>query len=395
MYLSQRQLFLQHNTQTSTAPLLIEIAFANGNYLTDIEGKKYLDLISGISVSSLGHGRKEVVDAIQKQAETHMHLMVYGDLIQTPQVQLAAELAASLPASLSSVYLVNSGTEAVEGAMKLAKRFTGKHRFAAHTSAYHGSSQGALSLMDSSYFTDAFRPLLPGVVFLEQNNIESLQQLDDNVAAIVIELVQAEKGAIPCTKEWVQACREYCNRNGALLIFDEIQTGMGRCGSLFAFEQYHVVPDVLLLGKAFGAGMPLAAFVSSGEIMGCLSHHPVLGHITTFGGHPVSCAAALAGLKVLVSELDGYQIAEKSQRFADGLRHPKAGPVTGLGLLLALHLSSEQDCMNLIQHCLQNGVFSDWFLHAPDCLRIAPPLGITFEEIDMACEVIRAGLDKI
>jgi len=395
MHIHNRQLFLQSMAQTSPEPLLIEMVSAKGHYLQDIDGKNYLDLISGISVSSLGHGHPKIVEAVKTQAESHMHLMVYGELVQSVQVKLATLLTNLLPPSLNSVFLVNSGSEAVEGAMKLAKRFTGKTGFVAHTKAYHGSTQGALSLMDESYFTAAFRPLLPGVKFINQNDIAAIAELGNQVAAVIVETVQAEKGAIPCDVPYLKALRKYCNESGALLIFDEIQTGMGRTGSLFSFEQLDVIPDVLLLGKAFGGGMPLAAFVASSSIMSSLSNHPVLGHITTFGGHPVSCAAAFESLQLCANGLDDFNIHAKSALFKSKLVHPKILKTTGMGLLLAVHLESESVCKILIQHCLSQGVFSDWFLHAPHCLRIAPPLTITEEEIGYACNVVLQGLNSL
>lgn len=393
MHLPSRQLFLQHMAQTSPEPMGLEIAHAEGNYLIGSDGKNYLDLIAGISVSSLGHGHPEVVKAVQEQAAKHMHIMVYGETIQSPQVELAAFLTAQLPSSLQSVYLVNSGTEAVEGAMKLAKKVTGKNKFLAHTKAYHGSTQGALGLMDNEYFTAAFRPLLPGIQFIEQNNIQAVAGLDKDFAAVIVEPVQAEKGAIPCDKNYLLALRKFCDETGALLIFDEIQTGMGRCGSLFAFEHYGVVPDVLLLGKAFGGGMPLACFISSVERMHSLADNPVLGHITTFGGHPVCCAAALAALKVTVQQRDQFRVEQKSTLFSSLLVHPKIRLVTGLGLLLGVHMDSADTVQKSIKKCLEKGVFTDWFLHAPDCLRIAPPLGIQEDEIRFACRVILDSLD--
>ena len=297
---SNRQLFLAHQAQTSEFPLMLEIERAEGNYLYDVHGKKYLDLISGISVSSLGHGNKKVIDAITRQAEQYMHLMVYGEFIQSPQVKLAAKLASLLPWSLNSVYLVNSGTEATEGALKLAKRHTGKTKIIACRNAYHGSTHGSLSLNSNSFFTQAFRPLLPDVSFIEFNEIASLDAIDANCACVVTEVIQGEAGYIPATQEFLDTLRARCTQSGSLLIFDEIQSGMGRSGKLFAFEHYHVVPDILLLGKALGAGMPMGAFVASSNIMKSLAHAPYLGHITTFGGHPVCAAAALAGIESLI-----------------------------------------------------------------------------------------------
>jgi acetylornithine/succinyldiaminopimelate/putrescine aminotransferase len=323
-----------------------------------------------------------------------MHLMVYGELVQAPQTQLAQLLCSLLPKELDSVYFVNSGSEAVEGAMKLAKRFTGRTAFAAQTAAYHGSTQGALSLMDAEYFTAAFRPLLPEIYFINQNNIEEIDKLPKNLAAIFVELVQAEKGAMPCNQDYILALRKFCTDNKILLVFDEIQTGMGRTGSLFAFEQYQVIPDILLLGKAFGGGMPLGAFICNQSIMSVLAQAPVLGHITTFGGHPVSCAAAYQALNITAQSLDSFQIQQKNQLFYKLLNHPKIEKITGAGLLLGVHLKSEKQCKDLIQFCLANGVFTDFFLHASHVLRIAPPLTIAKAEIEMAVNVILRGLNE-
>lgn len=381
-----RQQFLSHVAQTSDAPLMLEIASANGNYLFDIQGKKYLDLISGISVSSLGHGNTAIANAIQNQVSKHLHTMVYGELILEPQVKLAEALAKMLPPTLNCCYWVNSGTEAVEGAMKLAKRVTGRTGFVAMKKAYHGSTQGALSLMSEEYYSAAYRPLLPDINYIEQNNIAELDRITNKTTAVFVEPVMGEKGAVPCSSAFLDALRKRCNETGALLIFDEIQTGMGRTGKYFAFEHYGIVPDVLLLGKALGAGMPLATFISSAENMHALSVNPVLGHITTFGGHPVSCAAALAGLEVLTDNYASFEVEKKSQIFKRELS--VIGDVNGLGLLLSLDLKSADKCKKVIEKLLDKGIFSDWFLYAPHLLRIAPPLTITEEEILFAIQAI-------
>ena len=387
-HIGNRQYFLQHLAQTSDSPLLLEIERAEGHFLFDASGKKYLDLISGISVSSLGHRHPKVLDAIQNQLDKYMHLMVYGEVVQHPQVQLAEALSKVLPPNLDNFYFVNSGSEAIEGAMKLAKRFTGRSVFIAQKNAYHGGTQGALSLMSNAYYSDPYRPLLPNIQFIEAGDTEALSEITENPAAVVLELIQAEKGAIPVSKEYIKSVREFCSRTGALLIIDEIQTGMGRTGTMFAFEQFGVVPDILVLGKALGGGMPMGAFIADRGVMQCLSENPVLGHITTFGGHPVCCAAAAAAVNTTNENLQNFRVAEKEILFRENLIHPKIKNISGMGLLLAAHLDSEKTCKKLIRSALDEGVFTDWFLYAPDALRIAPPLSITDDEIVQTCRVL-------
>lgn len=387
--------FLQYNAQTSEAPMLLEVVSAKGCLLTGVDGKTYMDFISGISVAHLGHGREEVVQAIKLQAEQHLHVMVYGEVVQNVQASLAERLVSELPPSLNSVYFTNSGTEAIEGAMKLAKRVTGKWGFVAQYQAYHGSTQGSLSLMSDSYYSSAYRPLLPEVRFIHQNDESSIQTLGNQVAAVVVELVQAERGCYLANASFIKKLRQYCDEHCALLIFDEIQTGMGKTGTLFAFEQFDVVPDILVLGKALGGGMPIGAFVANKKIMNTLSNNPVLGHITTFGGHPVSCAAALASLELTKKEWPHLKVLEKGEWLKNQLKHPLIKEVRGIGLLLAVELPTQQLCFELIQYCLENGLFTDWFLFAPQCLRIAPPLTIDYETLQLAVDIILKGLDAI
>lgn len=390
---STRQLFLQHVAQTSDFPMSLEIQRAEGNYLYDIEGKKYLDLISGISVASLGHSHPQVVEAVKKQAETNMHLMVYGEYVIGPQVELATTLAQYLPPSLSSVYFVNSGSEAVEGAVKLAKRFTGGTEIVSFKNSYHGSSHGALSLGGDEDMRNAFRPLLPGMVRLDYNCPEQLTAIDKHTAAVIIEPVQAEAGVVVPQAGFLQQVRERCTQTGTLLIFDEIQTGYGRLGKLFALEKYGVIPDILVLGKAFGGGMPLGAFVSSIEIMTCLRNDPVLGHITTFGGHPVCCAASLAALRVITGGALMQEVEQKSTLFKQLLSgHSHVKEVRGEGLMLALQLASFEAVQQVIGRCLEKGVIVDWFLYNNSAVRISAPLTITEEEIRTACAVITGAL---
>lgn len=392
--MNNRQLFLQHVAQTSDAPLALEMVSAKGMYMWDADGKQYLDLIAGISVCNVGHCHPAVVQAIKDQAEKYMHLLVYGEFIQSPQVAYAHYLTKHLPAALDSVYFTNSGSEAVEGAMKLAKRHTGRTEIIAFKNSYHGSTQGSLSIMGDEYWRNAFRPLLPDVQHLQYNDMSAIEQITSKTACVIAETVQAEAGVRPPSEAWLQALRKRCTETGTLLILDEIQCGLGRNGTLWAFEQYDIVPDVLLLGKALGGGMPLGAFIANRAVMNSLTHQPVLGHITTFGGHPVACAAGLAGMKALLEEDMMAGIPEKEALFLELLQHPRINAVRSKGLMLAVEMESFAANKQLIDHCIANGVLTDWFLFAPECLRIVPPLIISEEEIRMACRVILDGLKK-
>ena len=392
--MNQRALFLQHIAQTSASPLALEITKAAGCYLYDADGKEYLDLIGGISVCNTGHCHPAVVAAIKEQADKYLHILVYGEFIQSPQVQYAKLLTDHLPASLNSVYFTNSGAEATEGAMKLAKRVTGRTQMIAFKKAYHGSTQGALSVMGDEYWRNAFRPLLPGVLHLDYNEMASVELICSKTACVIVETVQAESGVVPPSKEWLLALRKKCDKEGVLLVLDEIQAGFGRTGSTWAFEQFGIVPDILLLGKALGAGMPLGAFIADRQIMQVLTNNPVLGHITTFGGHPVSCAAGLAGFKALIDE--GYikKIHQKEALFKRLLVHPKIEALRSAGLWMALVFDSFETNKKIIDYCLQNGLLTDWFLFAPHCLRIAPPLIITEQQIEAACTIILAACNQ-
>lgn len=385
---TNRQLFLNYVAQTSTAPLALEIERAEGVYLYGPEGQKYLDLIAGISVSNTGHSHPQVVKAVQQQAEKYMHLMVYGEFVESPQVKYATRITEFLPQQLNNVYFTNSGAEATEGALKLAKRYTGSTQLISFKNAYHGSTQGALSVMGDEYFKRKFRPLLPDTLQLEYNNESDLQHITCRTAAVIIETVQAESGVTVPNADYMKKLRERCTETGTLLILDEIQAGMGRTGKNFAFEHFGVVPDILLLAKAFGGGMPLGAFISSKQIMQTLTDNPVLGHITTFGGHPVSCAAGLAAWEVVQSENLVAQVEEKGKLFEQLLNHPYIKVKRRMGLLMALEFESFEQNKRIIDTCIANGVLTDWFLFAPHCMRIAPPLTITTEEIKLACEVI-------
>ncbi|MFN7115677.1 MAG: aspartate aminotransferase family protein [Saprospiraceae bacterium] len=393
--MTHRQLFLQHVAQTSDAPLALEIERAEGMFLYDTSGKAYLDLIAGIGVSSLGHRHPNIIQAVKNQSDKYLHTMVYGEFILAPQVQLAQLLAENLPASLNSVYFVNSGTEATEGAMKLAKRYTNRAEIIACKRAYHGSTQGAASLMYPKDFTQAYHPLLPGIYHIEYNCDICLNKITEKTAAVIVETVQAEWGIRPPVNDYLLKLRERCNKTGALLILDEIQTGYGRTGTLWAFEQYQIVPDILLLAKGMGGGMPIGAFVASQEIMQALTNNPVLGHITTFGGHPVSCAAALATLQTLLESNLILQVKEKEALFRQLLQHPAIIEVRSAGLMMAVELPDFDFVRAVIKICLENGVLTDWFLFNSHSLRIAPPLIIEESHIRFACNVILNAIETI
>lgn len=392
--LSQRQLFLQRLAPTSPGPLLLEIERGEGVYLYDKNGKSYLDLIAGIGVSSLGHCHPRVTEAIKLQTDRYLHTMVYGEYVLSPQVQLADLMVQHLPQQLDSVYFVNSGTEATEGAMKLAKRYTGRTEIIAAKNAYHGSSQGAASLMSPTTFTQAFYPLLPDIRHISFNCETCLRNITEKTACVIVETVQGEAGVYAPLPGYLRKLRQRCTEVGALLVFDEIQAGYGRTGSLWAFEQQDAVPDILLLAKGMGGGMPIGAFVASRQIMEVLSHHPILGHITTFGGHPVSCAAGLATLQTLLANSLIEQVKAKEALFLSILQHPEIISVRSAGLWLAVELRDFDFLQKVIAHCLQAGLITDWFLFNDRSLRIAPPLIIEEEQIKWACDVILDAIDR-
>ena len=391
--MNQRELFLQHVAQTSDAPLALEIVRAAGCKMWDREGKEYIDVISGISVCNVGHCNPRVVKAIKDQVDQYMHIMVYGELIESPQVQYASRLASLLPATLDAIYFTSSGSEATEGAMKLAKRLTGRINMVAFNDSYHGSTQGALSVMGSEYWRNAYRPLIPGIKHVHHNQFASLDAIDEHTACVIAEPVQAERGVMSPSIAWMKALRQRCTETGALLVLDEIQTGFGRTGTMFAFEQFDVVPDILLLGKALGGGMPLGSFVASKQMMDSFTLNPVLGHITTFGGHPVCCAAGLAALEFLVEEKLLDQVQKKEMLFRELLQHPIIKDFRSAGLLMAIDFGTWDLNKKIIDRCIAKGVFTDWFLFASHCMRLAPPLIITEEEIRAACGIILACCD--
>ena len=394
-----RKQFLQHVAQTSPSPMLVEVERAEGSCFYTPEGKRYFDLVAGVSVSNVGHCNPVVVEAVQQQAARYMHVMVYGELVEAPQVEYARRIAELLPAPLESVYFLNSGAEAVEGALKLAKRYTGRTELISFRRAYHGSTHGAMSMMgtpEGEEWKAAFRPLLPDVQSLEFNDFEQLTRITTRTAAVLVEPVQGEAGVRLPREGFLEALRKRCDEVGALLIFDEIQTGFGRTGEMFACVKYGVTPDIVCLAKALGGGMPLGAFVSSTEIMSTLSQSPVLGHITTFGGHPVCCAAGLAALNYIEANDLHHKAEEKGAMFERWLAdHPQVREIRRGGLLLAVELGASEKLYKLMELFKEAGVMSDWFLYCDTAFRISPPLTISEAEIEECCSIIRGCLDQL
>jgi len=391
--LTLRQLFLNNNAQTTHFPLLLEFERAEGVYIYDADGKAYTDMISGIGVSNLGHSNPKVVQAIKHQVDKYMHLMVYGEYVQTPQVRFAEKLVNILPKTLNSVYFTNSGAEAVEGALKLAKRFTGRQQIVAFHNSYHGSSHGALSVMGNEEFKQAYRPLLPGIKFITLNNLPQLDLITEQTACVILETIQGEAGIRVPDAAYMQALRKRCTAVGALLILDEIQAAFGRTGKLFAFEHFDIVPDILLLAKALGGGMPVGAFVAGVDVMAAFKENPILGHITTFGGHPVCCAAGLAALEVLLDENLISAVAEKEAIIRKYLTHPAIRQIRGKGLMLAVEFDSFELNKKIIDTCIENGIITDWFLHCSNAMRLAPPLVISKQQLIDACGIINKAID--
>jgi acetylornithine/succinyldiaminopimelate/putrescine aminotransferase len=391
--ISNRQLFLSNLAQTTDFPLAIEIVKAEGIYLYGPKGERYLDLISGIGVSNVGHCHPKVVAAIHQQVDQYLHVMVYGEYIQSPQTQLAKALVDTLPAGLDNVYLVNSGSEAIEGAMKLAKRYTNRRHLISCTNAYHGSTQGALSIGGNEEFKRGYRPLLPGTSQIFYGSFSDLAKITVDTAAVIIETIQGEAGIRVACTAYFQALRARCTEVGSLLILDEIQAGFGRTGTFWAFEQFDIVPDILVCAKGMGGGMPIGAFIANKEVMGVFKSNPLLGHITTFGGHPVSAAASLATLRVLQEEHLMEQIGEKAKLFKSLLVHPQIKAIRNQGLMMALEFESFDVLKPIIDRAIQLGVITDWFLFCDDSMRIAPPLTITTEQIQEACALILQAID--
>lgn len=393
---SQRTLFLQHVGQTSETPLAIEIERAKGIYLYDTSGKEYIDLVSGVSVSNVGHCHAKVVNAVKEQAEKYMHLMVYGEYVQKPQVQFAKALIDNLKEGFESVYFVNSGSEAIEGALKLAKRFTNRKNIVAFRNAYHGSTHGALSIYGGEELNKAVKPLLPNVSFMDFNNMQDIDKLTEETACVVAEVIQAEGGIVAADDVFLKALHKKCSDLGILLIFDEIQTGFGRTGKLFAFEHYGVKPDILCVAKAMGGGMPIGAFISSKKIMDTLTVNPALGHITTFGGHPVSCAAGLAALNVLIDENLVEQSNKKGEYIVNAIKNNETiDHIRGSGLFLAVELKPKYSVDKLREKCLDAGLIFDPFLFDTQSFRIAPPLTVTYNELDKIIDKLLKSLNSI
>ncbi|KXX68183.1 aspartate aminotransferase family protein [Flammeovirga sp. SJP92] len=391
---SNKDIFFEHQAQTSPYPLGIEVDYAKGVYLYDKEGKSYMDLISGIAVNNLGHGHPKLIKAIKEQVDKYLFVMVYGEMVQKPQIELTKSLLSVLPDQLNSTYFVNSGTEANEAALKLAKRYTGRTELLSFNRSYHGNTHGSLSVSGNEVKKNAFRPLLPDVRFINFNVKEDLQYITEKTAGVIVEPIQGDAGVRIPDIEYMQALRDRCTEVGAQLIFDEIQTGFGRTGKFFAFEHFGVVPDILTIAKGMAGGMAMGCFVSSAEKMKVLSHDPILGHITTFGGHPVCCAASNAVINILKEEKIIEDVDRKGQIIEDRLKsHPAVKEIRRKGLMFAIDMESFELVNNVVTTCIEKGVITYWFLSTPYAFRIAPPLTITDEEIHKACDTILEAID--
>lgn len=393
--MNNRQIFLSHLAQTTDFPLMIEIEKAEGIYMFGPEGKQYIDLISGIGVSNVGHRHPKVLSAIQEQLDKYLHLMVYGEYVQSPQALLAKALCDTLPEHLDNVYLVNSGSEAVEGALKLAKRYTNRRDIISCVDAYHGSSHGALSVGGNEIFKRAYRPLLPGIKNIVYGSFYQLDKITTDTAAVIIETIQGEAGIKVACSNYFQALRKRCDKTGTLLILDEIQAGFGRTGKFWAFEHFGIEPDILVCAKGMGGGMPIGAFIANKEVMGVFKNHPLLGHITTFGGHPVSAAASLATIDIIKEESLLESVEAKAEIFKKLLIHPKIKGIRNKGLLMAVEFESFDVLKPIIDRAIEMGVITDWFLFCDDAMRIAPPLIITELQIKEACTIILKAIDDV
>lgn len=392
---SYKSLFFKHQAQTSQNPLALEIVFAEGSYIVDKNGKKYLDFVAGVSANTLGHNHPKVNEAVKNQVDKYMHVMVYGEFIQQPQVELASLLAKNLPDTLNCVYLTNSGTEATEGSLKLAKRVTGRGEIIAAKWAYHGNTQGAMSVCGAEKQNSAFRPLIPGVRFIEYNNIDDLSKITNKTAGVILETIQGGAGFIVPKDNYLAKVKARCDEVGALLILDEIQTGVGRTGKLYGFQHYNVVPHIFVTGKGLGGGMPIGAFVSSYNFMNLLKNNPKLGHITTFGGHPVIAAAGVATLKEVCETNLMEQVSYKEQLIRTLLVHPKIIEIRGTGLMLAAMVESAELATKIILKCLENGLILFWLLFDGTAIRITPPLTISEDEIRKGCYILLQALDEV
>lgn len=387
--------FKKHLAQTTPFPFAIEIESAKGSYIYDKDGKAYLDLISGIGVSHLGHSHPKIIEAIKQQAEKHLHVMVYGEFIQDTQQKAASELAKTLPKELQSFYFVNSGTEANEAAIKLAKRASGRREIISFEGAYHGSTHGSLSVSYNAQKKAPFRPLLPDIRFVKLNEKDQLKEITEHTAAVILETIQGDAGVRIPTKEYLLALRKRCTDVGALLILDEIQCGMGRTGKMWAFEHYEIVPDILTSGKALGGGLPIGCVISSAKLMSSFSTNPMLGHITTFGGHPLVCASAAAGLKIIREENLLASVEEKGEYLEKLLRHPRIKEIRRKGLMFAIDLANKEEVQKIVLNGLKEGILLFWFLSTPHSFRLAPPLNISKSELKEGACIITSLLDSL
>ena len=389
------EIFKKYQAQTFNNPSCLEVKSATGSYITDTKGKRYLDFVAGVSACTLGHSNPIITKAITEQLKLYSHVMVYGEYIQSPQYKLAELLAQNLPEQLNTTYFTNSGTEAIEGAMKLAKRATGRSEFISCVNSYHGSTQGSLSIMGNEEYKSSYRPLLSNCNKITFNDIKSINNITNKIAAVIIEPIQGATGFITPNDNFLQKIREKCTENGVILIFDEIQTCFGRLGKLFGLDYYNVIPDILCIAKGMGGGMPIGAFIASWDLMNLLTHKPKLGHITTFGGHPVNCAASLATLKYLLSSDIMQQIKVKERIFRDNLKHPLIKEIRGAGLMLAMEFKDEEIAKLIVEKCLDDGLILFYFLFTKTAIRISPPLTISNNEITKGCEILIKKLDEI
>ena len=387
--------FFKYQAQTSPHPLAIEISRANGSYIYGSDGKEYLDFVAGVSANTLGHNHPEISQAIKDQVDKYTHVMVYGEFIQQPQLDLCKLLAANLPKPLETVYLTNSGTEATEGALKLAKRYTGRSEIIAAKHGYHGNTQGSMSVCGAEEQNSAFRPLIPGIRFIKFNDLNDINKITSKTAGVILETIQGGAGFIESQNDYLKRVKDKCTEVGALLILDEIQSGIGRTGKLFGFENYNVIPDIIVVGKGLGGGMPIGAFISSFEIMDCLKQHPKLGHITTFGGHPVIAAAALATMTALLHSDLIEQTLQKEKLFRKLLIHPLISEIRGRGLMLAPMVESNEMASQIILKCLDRGLIMFWLLFEGKAIRITPPLNISEDEIYKGCNILIEVLNEI
>jgi acetylornithine/N-succinyldiaminopimelate aminotransferase len=388
-----KDIFKKHQAQTFPFPSCIEIESAKGSYITDVNGKQYLDFVAGVSACTLGHSNPIINNAVKQQLDKYSHVMVYGEYVQSPQYKLAQLLADNLPENLSTTYFVNSGAEAIEGAMKLAKRATGRSEIISCKGSYHGSTQGALSIIGNEEYKAKYRPLLPNCNTIVYNNENSLKNITNQTAAVVIEPVQGGTGFVTPTNNFLQKVRERCSETGTYLIFDEIQTCYGRLGTLFGFEKYNVTPDILCIAKGMGGGMPIGAFISSWELMKLLTFEPKLGHITTFGGHPINCTASLATLEHLLSANTMKEVEQKAEIFRKYLKTPKIKEIRGEGLMISLEFESEELARKVVEESLECGLILFYFLFTKTAIRITPPLTLSKKEIIKGCNIIKGILD--